>query len=270
MDSPQRTFSDCFVRRDGGLHSVSREVVAEEPLRIVLNGCPIATLMRTPGNEEELGLGFLLTEGIVRSASEVGAIAFCREGLGSPNELRITLANGDAVPDTPAHRMVYSSCSICGTEMIEDVASGISPFDRRPARLSAADIYALAERMRAAQECFRRTGGTHAAAVGVLPLNVDSIVVREDLGRHNALDKAVGAAARQGLDFSRCLVMLSSRLSFEMVAKAARAGFSDAAGVSAPSATAIALARRLDMFLAGFVRGETMTVYSDPEALASS
>ena len=262
---------DCFVHRDGGLRRVSREVASEEPLRIVVNGRPLAVLVRMPGNEEELGLGFLLTEGIVRSVREVKTIGLHRENPGGANELRVTLADVDS-PDEKhsANRTVRSPKNPLGTKPIEEVASGIFPFDRRPARLAAGDVYALAEHMRAAQECFRRTGGTHAAAIGALPLNAESIVVREDIGRHNALDKVVGAAMKKGLDFSRSLVFLSSRLSCKMVAKAARAGCSDVAGVSAPSAAAVDLAHRLRMFLAGFARGETMTVYSGPEALASS
>jgi FdhD protein len=165
--------------------------------------------------------------------------------------------------------------------MIEEVAADIAPFARPPLRLAAEDLFALAEAMRRAQKMFQRTGGTHAAALGRPPVESGAeCIVREDLGRHNALDKAVGCAAQRGMlapelcpqhtaerFAARLALLLSGRLSFEMVAKAARAGISEVAGVSAPSALAVELARRLNMFLAGFVRERTLTVYSGADAL---
>jgi len=127
-------------------------------------------------------------------------------------------------------------------------------------------VFRVAEAMAGAQPIFRSTGGAHAATLSQTPF--EEAIVREDLGRHNALDKALGAALVRSMDLSRSLLMLSSRLSFEMVAKAARAGVADVAGVSAPSAAAVRLARRLRMFLAGFVRGDTMTVYAGADALS--
>jgi FdhD protein len=152
--------------------------------------------------------------------------------------------------------------------MIEEEAAGIAPFRRPAGRIAPGDIFILAEAMKASQELFKRTGAAHGAALGMSSARPDSgTLVREDIGRHNALDKAIGAAARRGIPLSESLLLLSGRLSFEMVAKAARAGISDVAAVSAPSALAVALGRTLNMFLAGFVRNRTMTVYSGANAL---
>jgi FdhD protein len=245
-----------------------REVIGEEPLRLVVNGAPAATLMVTPTSQVELALGFLLTEGLAGSIHEVAAIAFCREGdLGPAGEVRIQLSGETRLPAQERYREVLSSCSLCGLALIEAYADDLAPFDRPPGRLHRTDVVRLRDAMNAAQDLFRRTGGAHAAAVAELPVDPARAVVREDIGRHNALDKAVGAGVGQGLRPERSLLVSSGRLSFEMVAKAARAGFSDVAGVSAPSALGIELARRLGMFLAGFARGESMTVYTGIEAL---
>jgi FdhD protein len=269
-DLPAGRVAEFFTFENGALSPCSRELLPEEPLGIALDGEPLITLMRTPGNEEDLALGFLLTEGLIRSAAEVGAISFCRDGAaGVRNEVRVHLASGvKPARPLPAHRKVYSSCGICGADMIAETAAGIAPFSRSPGRIAPGDIFALAEAMKSLQSLFKRTGAAHGAAVAAPSVHPDSeIIVREDIGRHNALDKAVGAAARQGIPLSECLLLLSGRLSFEMVSKAARAGISDIAAVSAPSALAVTLGRSLNMFLAGFVRNQTMTVYSGADAL---
>lgn len=258
---------ECRVVGPGSPATQSRDVIEEQPLRILVNGAPVATLMRTPGSGTDLTLGFLLTEGIVASQAEVGAVSFCRDGsLGAAGEVDVRLVGMAAAQPLPRYRDVFSSCSLCGDEWIDALAEDLPRFDRPPARLRPADVFRMADAMAGGQHVFRRTGGAHAAALAVPPF--ESAVVREDLGRHNALDKAVGAAVVGGMDLGRSLLLLSSRLSFEMVAKAARAGICDVAGVSAPSAPAVRLAHRLGMFLAGFVRGETMTVYAGVEALA--
>ena len=257
---------ESFLFENGTLSPCARNLVTEQPLTILLNDRPLVTLMRTPGDEEELALGYLLTEGLVRSPKDVGAITFCPEGR---NKVLVHLASGVEAPSPlPSHRRVFSSCGICGAEAIEEVARDLPRFALSPGRLAPGDIFALAEAMRRGQERFRRTGGTHAAALARPPVTSEvEAIVREDIGRHNALDKAVGVAARREWGFEGLLLLLSGRLSFEMVAKAARAGICDVAGVSAPSAPAVQLAERLNMFLAGFVRGNTMTVYAGRDAL---
>jgi len=260
---------DCFVVEPGRRTPARRELVGEEPLTLLISDRPVATLMRTPGDEAELAMGFLLTEGIVGSPKDVGAISFCAQGeLSGRNEARVTLAEGAQPRRLPEPRRIFSSCGLCGADMIAEIAADIPPFERPPLRLAAEDLFALADAMRRGQRMFQRTGGTHAAALARPPVTPASeCIVREDLGRHNALDKAVGAAAHHEMLAPGLVLLLSGRLSFEMVAKAARAGISEVAGVSAPSALAVDLARRLNMFLAGFVRERTLTIYSGADAL---
>ena len=261
----------CQVAGPEGLSPEHRDLVREEPLLITLNDRPVTTLMCSPGDEILLALGYLYTEGIIASGAEVGAIAFCPE-FPAGNVVRVFPAGAsDWESRLSAHRTVFSSCGICGSEVIRSVASGIKPFDRPTGRLSRRVICELAEWMSSRQTVFKRTGGIHAAALvrvrGGRPA-ADTLIVKEDVGRHNALDKAVGCAIQTGLDLRECLLMLSGRLSFEMVAKAARAGVSDVAAVGAPTTLAVETAAQLNMFLAGFVRGESATVYVGAAALA--
>jgi len=261
--------TDCFVVGPGRRTPEQRELVAEEPLTILVGDQPVATLMRTPGDEVELAMGFVLTEGIVGSPKDIGAISFCAQGgLSGRNEVRVALAEGARPRRLPAHRRVFSSCGVCGAEMIEEIAADIPAFARPPLRLAAEDLFALADAMRRGQKIFQRTGGTHAAALARPPVKPGAeCIVHEDLGRHNALDKVVGAAAQRDMLGPGLALPPSGRLSFAMVAKAARPGISEVAGVSAPSALAVELARRLNMFLAGFVRDRTLTIYSGADAL---
>jgi len=245
------------------------ELIVEEPLLIAVAGKTVATLMCTPGDEIPLTLGYLLTEGIIRSMANVGAIAFCREEAG--NVVRVVPSNGcDLLSRVDAYRVVFSSCGICGREAIQAVTSCRPPFAKEKTRLSPHVIPELERFMNFGQQYFRRTGGTHAAALAQIEKGtiVDgSPIVKEDIGRHNALDKAVGEALMRGVPFDRSFLFLSGRISFEMVAKAARAGISDLAAVSAPTALAVELARQMGMLLVGFARGESAVVYSGKEAL---
>jgi len=263
--------AECRVFEDGSLSAASRELICEEPLRILVNGESVATLMRTPGGEEELALGYMLTEGIIGVADEVGAISFCSDpGAGATNEVRVQLVSSSKPSGlSERYREVFSSCSVCGEDMLEAYGRDLRPFDLGRSRFRPSDVFRLARAMEAEQSVFRRTGGAHAAALSETPISPGaSCLVREDIGRHNALDKVVGAAARRGISLERAMLLLSGRLSFEMVVKAARAGIGAVTGVSAPSALGVAFAARLGMFLAGFARGDTMTVYTGHEALS--
>lgn len=254
---------DCVVFRDGLLVPEPRHLVAEEPLAVVVEGHPLAYLMCTPGHERELALGYLLTEAWVARAEDVGLLHFCpRASDEQTGQVHVRLVSGASLRRQPGvARHVYSSCSLCGAEAIAAVADDLQPLARP--QVDAAALVRLGRELSAQQRLFRLTGGTHAAALLHRPADGETCVfVREDIGRHNALDKAVGAAACRGVALSQPLLLLSGRLSFEMVAKAARAGIAAVAGVSAPTALSVALARRLGMFLAGFLRGETFTVYA--------
>jgi FdhD protein len=261
----------CHAFGPDGLVSVRCSLVEERPLLITVAGKPAATLMCTPGEEILLSVGFLYTEGVIDSLRDIGAIGFCREEDG--NVVRVTPAEGvDLAPRLTAHRAVFSSCGICGSEAITSVVESRKPFAKREGRVSQEAIAALGAMMKGRQRLFASTGGTHAALLvqiaggSIVP---ESEILKEDVGRHNALDKAVGEALLRGLSLDCSLLLLSGRLSFEMVAKAARAGIADVAAVSAPTALAVALAQRLNMFLVGFARGETGVVYAGREALTA-
>jgi FdhD protein len=261
--------TECHNLRPEGISAGECELIVEEPLLITVDDKPIATLMCTPEDEISLSLGFMYTEGIIRSEKDVGAVAFCRNESG--NVVRFMAAEGvDLASRLSAHRAVFSSCSICGREAIQAVASCLKPFDRRECRISPRAIVDLGALMNSRQRFFKRTGGTHAAIMGQIRgggLLSESAILKEDIGRHNALDKVVGDALKRKVPLGGSLLFLSGRMSFEMVAKAARAGISDIAAVSAPTALAVELARQLNMLLVGFARGASAVVYSGKEAL---
>jgi FdhD protein len=263
---------ECLSLGPDGTSMIARELIVEEPLLIIVADKSVATLMCTPGDELSLALGFLYTEGIISSCNDVGALAFCREMTG--NVVRVIPAEGvDLLSRLTGYRTVFSSCSICGNEAIQAVASHIRPFAKREDRLSPQAIFDLGALMNQRQRFFKRTGGTHAAVLGHIiggKLDSGSVILKEDIGRHNALDKVVGEALHRKVSMGESLLFLSGRMSFEMVSKAARAGISDLAAVSAPTALAVQLARRLGMFLAGFARGESAVVYSGKEALMTN
>ena len=260
----------CHVVEAGRVQAAERDLLVEEPLLIQQGDTSLVTLMRTPGHEIELAIGYLLTEGLIRSMSDLGAVSFCSAEGGQPNVVRVTPAAGRALAAPDRYRAIFSSCSLCGKEALDELAREVPAFERDPARLTALGIAEMGRVMRERQAWFRATGASHAAGLALRPLDrasLDAMIVREDIGRHNALDKAAGAALARGMDLRRGVLFLSGRLSLEMVAKAARAGIRDVAGVSAPTSLAVDLARRLGMFLAGFARGESFTIYAGAEAL---
>jgi len=269
---PVATIGCAYHKLEGrAISPGAGELIIEEPLLITVAGKSVVTLMCTPGDELSLALGYLLTEGIISSLSDIGTIAFCREELG--NVVRVSPAEGvDLLSRSDAYRTVFSSCSICGREAIQAVTSCLRPFAKPVGRLSCEAIYELGECMNSRQQYFRRTGGTHAAVLGQIEagrLIAGTAIMKEDIGRHNALDKAVGEALRQKAVFDGSVLFLSGRMSFEMVAKAARAGISDLMAISAPTALAVELAKQLGMFLAGFARGKSAAVYAGEEALTN-
>lgn len=230
-------------------------VVVEEPLEIRVNGESLAVVMRTPGNEEDLALGFAITEGIVSRPSDIVAIDSLGEGRW---ELR--LAKGVTVEAKQFQRNFYStsSCGVCGKASIDAirVTGGTPP----PGPVFDQDtLLALPEKLIAEQHAFHSTGGIHAAAA--FESDGRLVAVREDVGRHNAVDKLVGHLARQGWPLAPMAFMVSGRISFEITQKAAVAGVGIVAGVSAASTLAIDLAEEMGMTVVGFVRQGGFTVY---------
>jgi FdhD protein len=247
-------------------------LAAEEPLEIRVGAAgpgrraPLAVTMRTPGHDLDLAIGFLLTEGVIRSAEDVRTAQLCA-GTDTPNTYNVvdvTLAEGVPPPQTDPSRNFYttSSCGVCGKASIDAVRTR-SRFDVAddPLRVSPALLAALPDRMRAAQRGFSRTGGLHAA--GLFTSEGELVVLREDVGRHNAVDKVIGWAVRDGrLPLREHLLMVSGRASFELTQKAWMAGLPLLAAVSAPSTLAVDLAAEAGMTLVGFLRGPTMNVYT--------
>ncbi|CAN5340417.1 formate dehydrogenase accessory sulfurtransferase FdhD [soil metagenome] len=262
------------VRLIDGVRSERPDTVAaEEPLEIRVGGRPLAVTMRTPGDDFDLARGFLVSEGVVSAASDVAAIRYCAgatvDGANTYNVLDVLLADGMAAPDPSIERNFFttSSCGVCGKASLEAVRT-VSRWvvEHDPVRLSPATIATMPDRLRAAQRVFDRTGGLHAAAL--FDADGELLVVREDVGRHNAVDKVVGWALGAGaLPLTGATLMVSGRASFELVQKAVMAGVPALAAVSAPSSLAVDLAREMGLTLVGFLRGTSMNVYSGAERL---
>ncbi|MFN2622539.1 MAG: formate dehydrogenase accessory sulfurtransferase FdhD [Chthoniobacterales bacterium] len=253
-------------RKDNGGHEcVTDEVAIEEPLEIRIGDHAIATTMRTPGHDQELAAGFLLSEAIVRQRVEIDSIT-----ASSENVVNIRLAPTVTFAPATVQRFgtISSSCGLCGKTSIEFVRRQFSPI-----QLSAAVIIAestlldLPGRLRAAQSNFARTGGLHAA--GIFDFEGNALIVREDIGRHNAVDKAIGRAFLDGLlPLSERLLVVSGRASLEIVQKALAANIPVVAAVSAPSSLAINFSRECGQTLVGFLRPPTFNVYSHIERIA--
>lgn len=262
-------------------HSPNRRpdaLAVEEPLEIRLNGAPLAVTMRTPGHDVELATGFLLSEGVIRAGDDVVRAIHCGgPGIGGEantyNVLDIALAPGVTPPSADSSRNFYttSSCGVCGKASIDAIET-VSAFDLTvdDVVIDAATVITLPERLRAAQTAFDKTGGLHAAAL----FDIDArelIAVREDVGRHNAVDKVIGWAAQQGrLPLRRTALQVSGRASFELVQKAVMAGIPILSAVSAPSSLAVDLADSAGLTLLGFVRDPSLVVYAHDRRIATA
>jgi FdhD protein len=252
-------------------------LAGEEPLGIRVNGEALAITMRTPGDDAELAAGFLVGEAVVGTPADITGIKLCdgtacghagHDGLG--NVADVTLAPGVTVaPGARRDFLATSACGICGKTSIQDICALPSA---RPAgdgtRFTPAVLATLPDRLRDAQRVFSRTGGLHAA--GLFTSDGELIVIREDVGRHNAVDKVVGRALLDGrLLLTGCVLLVSGRASFELVQKAVLAGVPLLAAVSAPSSLAADLADEAGLTLVGFLRGPTMNVYAGAHRLAA-
>jgi len=242
------------------------QVAHEEPLEIALGGAPLAVVMRTPGSDLELVTGFLLTEGIVGSLDQVESIhhaSQARDPEAADNIVRVTLAPGVDVDLGALRRNLFasSSCGVCGKASIENALRTAPPLSD-PARFDPELFYPLPDRLRESQHVFDETGGLHAA--GLFDGEGRLLAVREDVGRHNAVDKVVGWAASRGtLPLSGHVLLVSGRVSFEIVQKAVAAGIPVVAAVSAPSSLAVELATASHLAIVGFLRGRGLNVYGD-------
>ena len=252
-------------------------MVGEEPLEIRVGRVgeprrPLAVTMRTPGDDLDLALGFLFTEGLIAEAGDVVTAQLCA-GDNEPNTYNVVdvaLAPHVEPPDVDPARNFYttSSCGVCGKASIDAVRTR-SQFDvaADPMTVAAKDLVAMPDRLRAAQQAFDRTGGLHAA--GLFTAGGDLVCVREDVGRHNAVDKVVGWALREAkLPLTGHVLLVSGRASFELVQKAAMAGAPVLAAVSAPSTLAMDLAAESGLTLVGFLRGATLNVYAGASRVA--
>lgn len=269
------TIARVRVHEAGGVIERPDRLVTEEPLEIRVQDpagdpTPIVVTMRTPGHDFELTAGFLHSEGLLAAADAVESIAYCLAGDGA-QEYNIVTARLRVPVELDAHRRYFtahSSCGVCGKTTLDQlelvcppVASGL--------RVSDSVLVQLPDRLRGAQTVFNATGGLHAAArfdaSGAL------IELREDVGRHNAVDKLIGRSLLdQCLPLDDSMLIVSGRVSFEIVQKAAMAGFPLLGGVSAPSSLAVATAARLGQTLVGFLRADRFVVYTGAERIESS
>jgi FdhD protein len=260
------------ISADGRSHT--RDVLAaEEPLELRVGGRALAVTMRTPGHDVELAHGFLLTEGVLAAAADVATARYCDAlddaGHNTYNVLDVTLAPGVPPPATGVERNFYttSSCGVCGKAALDAVrlTTRFPPGDD-PVTVTPAALSGMPDALRAAQRIFDITGGLHAA--GLFTAGGELLVVREDVGRHNAVDKVLGWALLQDrIPAAGTVLMVSGRASFELVQKAAMAGVPVLAAVSAPSSLAAELAAETGMTLIGFLRGTSMNVYTGAERI---
>lgn len=263
--------------RDGAVSTRPDTLVAEEPLEIRLNGKPLAITMRTPGDDFALAAGFLVSEGVLADQGDLQNIVYCAgataDGSNTYNVVDVRTAAGVVIPDITLERNVYttSSCGLCGKASLDAVRTTarwpIDDGEGTPVRLDPDLLAVLPDRLRAAQRVFDRTGGLHAAAL--FTEDGELLDVREDVGRHNAVDKLVGRALQHGnLPLSRTILLVSGRASFELAQKAVMAGIPVLAAVSAPSSLAVDLAAETGLTLVGFLRGSSMNVYAGEHRLA--
>ncbi len=275
-DITPRSVATDVVRFQGPARdAVTDRVAIEEPLEIrvdfVANGersvRSLSITMRTPGHDEELAAGFLMSEGLVRSARDIESIRPCGPESGAHdgnNVVKVRLADHATIswPSVERHFYATSSCGVCGKASLEALeVPGLCPISRDGFRISVEAIRMLSDRLRAQQSVFEETGGLHAAAL--FNSAGELLAIREDVGRHNAVDKLLGAQFLQGsTPLSSNLLFLSGRISFELAQKALAGGIPMVVAVGAPSSLAIELAKRFDITLIGFLRGERFNVYS--------
>jgi FdhD protein len=255
-------------RMDGALEYQHDELTIEEPLEVRIGDKTVATTMRTPGHDEELAAGFLFSEAIVRKRDDIKDLSRPAAARNQGNIIVVRVARNVKIKTSAARRFgtISSSCGLCGKESIEAIRQNFPPIKSTSFRMDIATLLSLPEKLRANQSDFARTGGIHAA--GVFDANGEAVTVREDIGRHNAVDKAIGRAfLAEKLPLDRHLLIVSGRASFEIMQKALAAGIPIVASVSAPSSLAMEFAREMNQTLVGFLRPPSFNIYSHVERI---
>lgn len=265
MDSPLRSveLTEVTEWEDGQIRSSSDDLAAEEPLQILACGDPLVVTMRTPGHDPELAAGFLRTEGLIESRDQILSIHGQESMEGQAgNTIDVELRDGVPEREKPQRNFFSnSSCGLCGKASIDAVRTRGLRALGSGFTIVAETLCSLPAQLRAQQSVFERTGGLHAAAL--FSADGDLVVLREDIGRHNAVDKVVGWALLQNMiPLSNYVLLVSGRGGFEIIQKAIAAGVPIVASVSAPSSLAVQLARELNLTLIGFLRGRRFVVYS--------
>ena len=256
---------------DGHLRRKDDYLAAEEPLEIRIGADPLSVTMRTPGHDRELAGGFLFTEGLIQHRDQIVRLetAEPQDGTNRGNVIEAELAP-EVAPDfakMKRHFFAASSCGICGKASIDSIRSRLLAAPNPDFRLDAELLITLPDTLRSSQDVFQRTGGLHAAAL--FDPNGKLLVLREDIGRHNAVDKVIGWALLEGrVPLSDSVLLVSGRGGFEIVQKAIVAGVPVVASVSAPSSLAVQLARELHQTLIGFLRGRRFVIYAGEERMA--
>ena len=248
-------------KKDGSLEYLRDDLTIEEPLEIRVGGKTLATTMRTSGHDDELAAGFLVSEGIVRDRSALAGIS--RDG---ENRVIVNLAGGVKLKLNSAQRFgtISSSCGLCGKTSIDEIRQNFPAIESGNVRINIETLLTLPEKLRTAQSDFSRTGGIHAA--GIFDSSGELKIVREDIGRHNAVDKAIGRAFLDAqLPLNRSILLVSGRASFEIVQKALAAAIPIVAAVSAPSTLAADFARESNQTLIGFLRPPSFNIYAHIE-----
>ena len=256
---------------DGKLHAASPDsVVTEEPLEIRLRGQSIAITMRTPGHDDELTAGFLFSENILRQRTDLVEVAYCHD---TPAESRGNIINVFISPKCPfqpsqfeRHFFTSSSCGVCGRAAIEQIQSHHPPLQEDVVKFPAAILNQLPDQLRRAQNTFEKTGGVHGAALFDATGNL--MVSREDVGRHNAVDKVLGHAFLNELPTTNSVLLVSGRVSFEITQKALAGRIPLIAAISAPSSLAVQCADENNQTLVAFLRDNTMNIYTGAQRIA--
>ena len=266
----ERQVERQIVRFRAGVGHLEDDIVSvEEPLEVRVGAVSVAVIMRTPRDDFELAAGFLLSEGLIDGPAAIGAVSYCASAE-PPNEkniIDVKMAQGQRFDDEQLRRNFYasSSCGVCGKASIEAITCRVPKLESELV-LTPGQLCALPEKMRAAQAVFAQTGSLHAAAL--FDAMGELLLLREDVGRHNAVDKIVGAYALRGEAMpDNSVLMVSGRTSFEIVQKALAAGIAMVAAVSAPSSLAVDLAVASGMTLVGFLRGKGFNIYAGAERI---